>query len=190
MNALIYDQWGNLFIRKPNGLEWRHDNVDRPELGFDFDVLIYDDVEFKIEKWDDKVENLESQEKQPLTEQDKDALEAYIDNAEPPTGISLNQQYVGRVADVVRQNTAHQCEKYGFDDMIEVLLAAREGSAHPYRSNARRALEYADAVANVAEGVYREIQITREDTLKPLDEYLLQIPPPSLGIGSNKTTVG
>ena len=56
MNALIYDQWGNLFIRKPNGLEWRHDNVDRPELGFDFDVLIYDDVEFKIEKWDDKVE--------------------------------------------------------------------------------------------------------------------------------------
>ena len=188
MNALIYDEWGNLFIRKPNGLEWRHENVDRPALGFDFEVLIYDDVEFKIEKWNPDV-NMEEQEKQPLNETDKDAIEAYIENAEPPTGISLNQQYVGRIAEVVRSNVAFQCEKYGFDDMIEVLLAAREGSAHPHRSNARRALEYADAIANVAEGVYREIQITREDTLKPLDEYILQIPPPSLGVGSNKTTV-
>tara|TARA_B100000902_G_scaffold7735_1_gene9826 strand:- start:1611 stop:2180 length:570 start_codon:yes stop_codon:yes gene_type:complete len=189
MNCLIYDQWGNLFIRKPNGLEWRHENVDRPALGFDFDVLIYDDVEFKIEKFEDGKE-MEEQEKQPLTETDKDAIEAYIENAEPPSGVSLNQQYVGRIAEVVRNNVMHQCEKYGFDDMIEVLMAAREGSAHPYRSNARRALEYSDAVANVAEGVFREIQITREDTLKPLDEYIMQIPPPSIGVGRDQSVVG
>ena len=81
MNALIYGEWGNLFIRKPNGLEWRHENVDRPALGFDFEVLIYDDVEFKIEKWNPDV-SMEEQEKQPLNETDKDAIEAYIDNAE------------------------------------------------------------------------------------------------------------
>jgi hypothetical protein len=67
--------------------------------------------------------------------------------------------------------------------MVEVLLAAREGSAHPHRSDARRALEYFDAIANVAEGLYKEISITREDTLKPLEDYLLTLPPPSSGPG-------
>tara|TARA_Y100000593_G_scaffold12786_1_gene23694 strand:+ start:31584 stop:32147 length:564 start_codon:yes stop_codon:yes gene_type:complete len=178
MNALIYCEFGNLFIRKPNGLEWRHDSVDAPDLGFEFEVLIYDDIECKVEKWEDGKE-LDEQEKSPLSETEKDAIEAYIENAEPPSGVSLNQQYVGRIADIVRNNSAQQCERYGFDDMIEVLMAAREGSAHPHRSNARRALEYTDAVANVAEGVMREISITREDTLKPLEEYILQIPPPT-----------
>ena len=55
--------------------------------------------------------------------------------------------------------------------------------AHPHRSNARRALEYIDAVANVAEGLFREIAQTREDTLKSLEDYLLNIPPPSEGPG-------
>ena len=31
----------------------------------------------------------------------------------------------------------------------------------------------------VAEGVYKEIAITREDTLKSLEDYLLQLPPPN-----------
>ena len=47
MNALIYCENGNLTIRKPNGLEWQHEQVDRPELGFEYDVLIYDDIECK-----------------------------------------------------------------------------------------------------------------------------------------------
>ena len=63
--------------------------------------------------------------------------------------------------------------------MVEVLIAAREGSAHPHRSNARRVLEYVDALAGVAESVYKEIAITREDTLKSLEDYLLQLPPPN-----------
>ena len=85
----------------------------------------------------------------------------------------------GRVAEGVRRNTFQQVEQYGFDDIVEVLIAAREGSAHPQRSNARRVLEYTDALANVAESVFREISITREDTLKPLEEYIMQLPPPS-----------
>ena len=129
------------------------------------------DIECKVEKW---VEGtiLEEQDKLPLSETEKDAIEAYIENAEPPNGVNLNQQYIGRIAEIVRSNSISQCEKYGFDDMIEVLMASREGSAHPHRSNARRVLEYVDAVANVAEGVYREIAITREDTLKSLEDYI------------------
>ena len=61
MNALIYCENGNLTIRKPNGLEWQHEQVDKPELGFEYDVLVYDDIECKVEKW---VENV------PLEEQE------------------------------------------------------------------------------------------------------------------------
>tara|TARA_Y100000996_G_scaffold415402_1_gene409867 strand:+ start:1969 stop:2526 length:558 start_codon:yes stop_codon:yes gene_type:complete len=182
MNALIYCENGNLWIRKPNGLEWQHDNVDRPELGFEYEVIIYDDIECKVEKWNDEVP-LEQQDRMPLSEIEKDAIESYIENAEPPHGCSLNQQYVGRISEIVRNNQIQQCQRYGFDDMIEVLIASREGSAHPHRSNARRALEYIDAVANVAEGLFREIAQTREDTLKSLEDYLLNIPPPSEGPG-------
>ena len=44
MNALIYTESGKLIIRKPNGLEWEYENVDQPELGFDYEVLVYDDI--------------------------------------------------------------------------------------------------------------------------------------------------
>ena len=53
MNALIVVKTET--FEKPNGLEWEHKNVDKPELGFEYDVLIYDDIECKVEKWNDEV---------------------------------------------------------------------------------------------------------------------------------------
>ena len=47
-NALVYCENRNLFIRKPNGLEYDFENVDKPALGFEFDVVVYDDMEVKI----------------------------------------------------------------------------------------------------------------------------------------------
>ena len=178
MNALIYCENGNLWIRKPNGLEWEHQKVDKPELGFDYEVLLYDDIECKVEKWQEGVD-LEQQDRLPLSETDKDAIEAYIENSEPPYGVSLNQQYVGRINEVVRNNQMQQCQKYGFDDMVEVLIASREGSAHPHRSNARRVMEYGDAVYNILDQITGEIIATREDIVKPLEDYAQHIPAPT-----------
>lgn len=70
MNALIYTENSQLIIRKPNGLEWDYDNVDAPELGFPYDVLVYDDIEVVIEnydhnkKWDDQTQR-------PLTSRER-----------------------------------------------------------------------------------------------------------------------
>ena len=44
MNIFIYDEHGNLTIRKPNGLEYSFDNTDKPELGFEYQVIVYDDI--------------------------------------------------------------------------------------------------------------------------------------------------
>ena len=48
MNAFIFTEDNNLHITKPNGLRFQFENVDKPNLGFEYDVVIYDKEEFKI----------------------------------------------------------------------------------------------------------------------------------------------
>ena len=178
MNRLIYTENNQLIIRKPNGLEWDYENVDKPELGFDYDVLVYDDVEVVIENYDYS-KSWDDNEKRPLTDSEKQAVEQYIENSEPPIGVTLNNQYVEDLNKYVKFNIKEFTEKYGFDDLTEVTFAGREGSNHPYRSNARRVMEYADAQYVIYDGLVNEIFATREDHLKPLDDYQNQLPVPN-----------
>ena len=63
-------------------LEYTFENTDKPNLGFDFDVVIYDDIEVKILEWKD--EDFDSQQKINLNESEIDAIEQYIQNSAPP----------------------------------------------------------------------------------------------------------
>ena len=56
-------------------------------------------------------------------------------------------------------------------------FASREFKS-PFTSDARRVLEYYDAVLNIYINVANEIQSTREDVLKDFEEYQNQIPTP------------
>lgn len=179
MNALVYNQDSRLTIRKPNGLEWDYDNVDKPDLGFDYEVLIYEDIEVKILKWEDG-KCFDDQEKEPISDSEKDAIELYIDNAEPPLGYNLNTQFINRLERVVIDYTNETAQQYGMYDLNYANIAGREGSNHPRRADARRTLEYFDAIWSVFESVANEIQQTREDTLKPLDDYLAAFPDPMI----------
>ena len=76
-NALVFTEDNNLFIRKPNGLEYEFQNVDKPELGFEYDVVVYDDIEIKIMKWNREV-GFDMQEKTDLSESEKSMVEQYI----------------------------------------------------------------------------------------------------------------
>lgn len=179
MNALIYTENSQLIIRKPNGLEWDYENVDAPELGFPYDVLVYDDIEVVIEnydhnkKWDDQKQRI-------LTAAEKELIEQYIENSEPPEGVTLNNQFVSNLNEKVKLFVKQFTEDYGFDDLVEVTFAGREGSNHPYRSNARRVMEYADACYVIYDQLVQEIFATREDHLKPIEEYYDQLPVPHL----------
>ena len=177
MNMLIYCENGNLTIRKPNGLEWSFENTDRPELGFAYDVLVYDDIEVKILKWEvDKP--FDNQSKITLNDEEIDAIETYIDNSAPPDGVNLNNQYSENLVMLCNQYCQEQVSTYGFTEPTEVLAAAREGSNHPLRSDARRVLEYYDAVWNVYVNVMNEVKSTREDLLKEYEFYSSQLPRP------------
>ena len=177
MNMLIYCENGNLTIRKPNGLEWTYENTDRPELGFKYDVLVYDDIEVKIMKWQEGIP-FENQEKVTLADDEVDAIETYIENSAPPEHVNLNNQYSENLVNMCNNYCAEQVSMYGFTDVIECIAAGREGSNHPLRSDARRVLEYYDAVWNVYVNVANEIKETREDLLLDFETYSNQLPRP------------
>ena len=177
MNMLIYCENGNLTIRKPNGLEYTFENTDKPELGFEYDVLVYDDIEVKILKWKENTQ-FDEQEKINLVDTEIDAIETYIQNSAPPQGVSLQNQYSSSLQDMCSGFIMDQSDSYGFTDMMDVVAAGREGSNHPLRSDARRVLEYYDAVWNVYINVVDEIRNTREDSLREYSDYKNQIPSP------------
>ena len=177
MNMLIYCENGHLTIRKPNGLEWRHDNVDRPNLGFEYDVLIYDDIEVKIREWKDRVE-FEEQEKVSLTDVEIDAIETYIDNSVPTSDVTLQNQYSQQINNVGRNYIEQQINSYGFETLTDVMAAGRDGSNHPLRSDARRVLEYYDVLWNIYVNVMNEVQSTREDLLPDVETFINRFPRP------------
>ena len=180
MNMFIYTENGDLHIRKPNGLEYQFQNTDKPNLGFEYDVVVYDQEEFKITKWEEGVD-FNDQVKSKLNDVEIDAIEQYIDNSEAPPGVTLTNMYSSRLNERVHQNIGAICDSYGFGCITDVLAAGREGSNHPLRSDARRVLEYHDAVWNVYISVIDEIQNTREDVLKDYYHYKSMLPQP-LGI--------
>ena len=92
-SELIYTETGELRITKPNGLSYSFENVDAPELGFEYDMLVYSDIEVKVLKWDDSL-GFDSQDHIKLNDDEKDAIELYIENSEPPIGYSLNNQFL------------------------------------------------------------------------------------------------
>jgi|TARA_B110000908_G_C10251911_1_gene452637 hypothetical protein len=180
MNSLIYTEESRLIIEKPNGLRYEFENVDKPELGFEFDVVVYDDIEVKVLKWEDDKGNFDEQTHTNLTNDEKDSIETYIANSEPPIGYNLNNQYLQQMNELCKEYVVSCAEKHGFDSHIEASYVGREGSAHPYRSNARRVLEYTDAIWCCYVQIADEISTTREDLLKSYDKYCEVIPQPQI----------
>ena len=78
MNAFIYDSDGTIFVRKPNGLEYNYENVDKPAFEFEYDVVIYDDIEVKIERWEDGL-GFDQQKKVALSKEECEIIEQYIE---------------------------------------------------------------------------------------------------------------
>lgn len=177
MNELIYTENNDLMVTKPNGLQYKFENVDKPELGFDYDVLVYSNEEFKIVNWHDDKE-FQDQEREPLSPDEKDAVETYIDNSEPPMGVTLNSQYIDQLSQIANQYLESCSRGFSFGDLAEVTFVGREGSNHPYRSNARRVMEYGDALWHIFDQLMQEIVKTREDTLKPFELYVQELPQP------------
>ena len=176
MNALIFTEDSNLHIIKENGLRFNFDNVPKPNLGFDFDVVIYDDRdEFKIVNYDDS-KPFDDQERERLEDSERDAIEMYIRNSEPPQGVSLANQHCDDLQQTCDDRVNQMCGHYRFRNLEQVVYAGREGSNHPFRSDARKVMEYADGLWTIFIQIVDEIQSTREDHLRDVSHYIESLP--------------
>ena len=181
-NALVFCENRNLFIRKPNGLEYDFQNVDKPALGFEFDVVIYDEMESKVMSWEFS-KSFDDQEHVELTPEEKEMIEQYIANSEAPEGVNLQSQFVNHLGDYINRQHDEIAEIYGFRNLQIVIIAGREGSNHPLRGNARRVLEYIDNTHSIFYSMIDEIFATKEDLLQPFDHYVRQIPTANMSTG-------
>jgi hypothetical protein len=180
MNVLIFTEDNTLKIQKPNGLRYEFENVDKPNLGFDFDVIVYEEHhEHKIVNWDDE-KDFDNQKIDELTEDEMKSIELFIESSEPPLGTSLNNQHIDDIYRHEKGVVNDVVDKYGFDDFIECIYAGREQSNHPSRRDARLVMEFADACAQVTKNLCMEIEECSEDSLRPVEYYFEQYPTPYL----------
>ena len=83
------------------------------------------------------------QEKSVLEDSERDAIEEFINQSEPPNGMCLNNQFMSDIENVTRDRINECADCYRFENLNECVYAGREGSNHPFRSEARRVLEFA-----------------------------------------------
>lgn len=165
MIAFIYQQDNSLKLRNEKGLRWEYEQTDAPSLGFEYDYIIYDDQKIKIIKKDDEEVVTD------LTNDEIDAIEKYVLSAEPPEGVCLNQQYADDLWHFTAQNVREMCNQLRFGDIVEANVAGREGSNHPFRSDARRCLEFYDQAYLIFEELKNQIVAAPEDQLQDFDYY-------------------
>lgn len=176
MNCFIYDENGDLKIIKNNGLKFSIDRSDKPELGFEYDILIYADEEFKVVNYDP--DRPMEEQILPLEDVEKDSIEEYILTVIPPTEYSLNKQYVEELTDMIKEYEKSSLEYYGFNDVNDCLIAGREGSNHPLRVSARQHFEFCDVLHTQFEICKDQISTTHEDNLRDMDFYRATFPSP------------
>ena len=179
MNCFIYDENGDLKIIKNNGLRFTVERSDKPELGFEYDVLVYAQDEFKIVNYDPD-RPMEDQ-FLPLEDVEKDSIEEYILTVIPPTNCSLNKQYVEDLFDKIKEYQNAALDHYNFTEVFDIndlLIAGREGSNHPLRVTARQYFEYCDVLYTQFEISKEQILTTHEDNLRDMEFYIGTLPNP------------
>ena len=174
MNCFIYDFEGNLKITKSNGLQYVIEKSDKPELGFNYDMIVYEQEEFKIVNFDP--ETPIDEQKVELNESEKDEIETFILNSVPPVGYDLNTQYVDRLFEECERKQNESFRGLGFNEPYYVFMAGRDGSNHPKRLEARECLEFYDVLWNQFEMTKELISQTREDHLQDYGYYQHSLP--------------
>ena len=169
---LVYDHDNVLHVTNEKGLRWNYDRADKPQFGFDYDHLFFiphDDMfEFEI-----------NGEKEILGKEEQEEVAEYIRLCEPPLELTMRKQYIEDIQEDVRQRQEGCLTKLGFfqfENIMEIMIAARDGSNDPRRQIARRYLDWHDYINGTAYRCIVEINATLDEDLKDYPHYRDMIP--------------
>jgi len=166
---LVYDNDNQLHLINSTGLRWNYERADKPDLGFDYDYLFYNPTEDETFEIQGNVF--------PLSQEQIDSIEEYINLAEPPDICNLQNQFT----DDLKHHIFEQFENGFFGDLGyngwgDLLITAREGSNDPYRAEARRCLEFRDFVMQSYYRLREEILASEDADLLPFEDYIGKLP--------------
>jgi hypothetical protein len=155
---------GVLSLENAQGRKWQLHNTEKPRLSFVYDALSVTQ-RHALRRLEGRV--------QPLTKKEVEEVTAFVASQSPPFphahfAVDLKTLACGLI------NTAVAQLKFG--NLLDVQIAAREGSTDLRAEISRQTLAYVDAVWNSYHGLVSSIDATPEDELMSLTEYASMMP--------------
>lgn len=155
---------GVLSLENAAGRKWQIANVDKPQLSFAYDALSVTNVH-ALRRIGSNV--------QPLTKREIDEVTAFVARQAPP---SQQKQFSAdlKVFAYGLINTA--ITQLEFGNLLDVQVAAREGSTDLRARKARQLLAYVDSVWNSYHALAAQIAATPDDELDTFTQYANMMP--------------
>ena len=169
---LVYDSDNVLHITNEKGLRWNYEKTQKPQFGFEYDLLFYN-------PFDNDKHLILNDEEIELEEEAIQEIEEYIRLCDPPAEVTLQAQFIEDLQDEVQDRinrVFEMMDSAGFTNTAELVIASREMSNDPRRQIGRRILDWVDFINGVNYRIREEIQATIEIDLKSFDDYLDQLP--------------
>ena len=108
---LVYDTENVLHITNDKGLRWNYDKTQKPQFGFEYDTLFFNPYE------DERIFIL-NEEEISLSDESIQEIEEYIKLCDPPSQITLQNQYIEDLDDEVEKRIKNYIYRVLILDLI------------------------------------------------------------------------
>jgi hypothetical protein len=162
---------GTLRVENAEGLRWQVTEVQKPPFLFDYDALSVTG-ERAVRRLGASI--------QPLALDEIREVRTFVERLRPPPGVTLQRQRIGDLRVLAHGLINSVVTQLEYDGLLDVVVAAREGSTDLYAEEARRVLIYVDSVWNAFSGLAAQIDNTPKDEIKTVKAYaeMMPFPPP------------
>lgn len=155
---------GAMRLENAEGRQWQIPRVDKPRLSFAFDALSVT-REHALRRVGGTVQSLNKTELEEVA--------AFIALQTPPS----RQSQMTNDLKVFSYGLANSAvTQLGYDNLLHVMIAGREGSTDLKAAEARQVLDYIDTVWNAYHVLTVQLEATPDDELKPLADYANMMP--------------
>jgi hypothetical protein len=160
-----------LRVENPEGLRWQLADVPKPEFTFNYDALTLTG---------DRALRRLGASVYPLALDEIEEVRAFIRRQQPPAWATFQKQLTMDLRVLAHGLINSVVTQLEYDNLLDVMIAGREGSTDLYAEEARQVMAYVDSVWNAFHGLAEQIKATPTEELRAVNEYaqMMPFPPP------------
>jgi len=162
---------GTLRVENAEGLRWQLTDVPKPPFSFQYDA---------VSVTGDRALRRQGASVYPLALDEIREVKAFIEQQSPPDWATFQKQITSDLRALARGLINSVVTQLEYDGLLDVMIAARDGSTDLFAEEARQVLSYVDSVWNAYSALAEQIKDTPTDELQSVKEYaeLMPFPPP------------